>query len=428
MTCRRIAFTLLGFVLLAGLTACTQSKLDRDQPVTVSGTFTGPGGAPLPGIGVTLRAELTGAQALGGLGAAFASSGLVCAAEPRPALCRDDTERAGTDRDGAFRFELSGGRTQDSFGTARKFSLSAVAPPRDTELSGPVTAESFLIQVPDLDLGQVATWRPGLTVGAGNGSADIGWRPLPGAENDRVTFDDGYGAVVWQQTGAGRARFDARLLEGFSGGVSVLADARRPGPDTEIETRYRSPRLPYRSTAAPPLSRGADCVLEPRAGKPEPPSPCALTDGDLEPAGLGAETALVDLGRRVPLSLLAVRGCPAGTTCTVERSPDGRTWSPLATVNEGFASVEPVDRPSTRYLRISASSGLLRLAEVSAWDDTPAGPATLAVVPPDAIDAPRTAGAAGESGIPWPWIGVGVGALIVTALSIGLLLRRRRRR
>lgn len=422
----RRSLSLCG-VLLVALTACTQSKLDPDESVRVTGTLTDPSGTPLADTNVDLRAELTGAQALGGFGLAFATVGLACAAEPRPAVCDDETRHAGTGDNGDFDFELEGRDAQDSFGTAREFSLTALAPPRDDELSGPATDLAFLIQRSEVELGAIATWRPRLTVGADGGMADVTWSSRSGTGTGSVTFDDGHGGVVWQRSGSGRAGFDVRLLEGFSGGVSVLAEDERPGPDTTIRTRYRSQRLPYVSSATPPPSRGATCVVEQRSGTRETRTPCPLTDGGLESVALGFSSAVIDLGGPHDLSLLAVRGCAEGATCTVEHSADDRTWQPLATANEPFTAVTVDAGTPTRYLRVSSSAPALRLAEVSVWEGGPEATASLAVVPPERLDAPRTAAATGGNGLPWLWLGLGALTLVTVAALVGFLVGRSRR-
>lgn len=422
----RRSLSLCG-VLLLGLTACTQSKLDPDESVSVTGTVTDPAGTSLVDTSVDLRAELTGMQALGGLGLAFATVGLACAAEPRPAVCDDDTRHAGTGDDGGFRFELEGRDVQDGFGTARGFSLTATAPPRDDELSGPATDVSFLIQRAELALGELTTWRPRLTIGADRGVANVTWSPGHGTGSGSVTFDDGHGGVVWQQPGADRAAFDVRLLEGFSGGASVVAEDERPGPDTTISTRYRSQRVPYRSSVAPPPSRGASCVVERDSGEREAQRPCPLTDGGLDSVGLGFSSVVIDLGGPRDVSLLAVRGCTDGAACTVERSVDDRTWQPLATANKPFMSTAVDSATPTRYLRVSSSARVLELAEVSVWEGAPAANASLTVVPPDQLDAPRTAAATGGDGPPWLWLGLGALALVTVAALLGFRIGRGRK-
>jgi hypothetical protein len=419
----RRSLSLCG-VLLVGLTACTQSKLDPDESVSVTGTLADPSGTPLADTSVDLRAELTGMQALGGLGLAFATIGLACAAEPRPAVCDDETRHAGTGDNGDFRFELEGRDAQDSFGTARGFSLTALAPPRDNELSGPATDLTFLIQRAELDLGEITTWRPRLTIGADGGEANVMWSSKSGTGAGSVTFDDGHGGVVWQQPGSGRAAFDVRLLEGFSGGASVIAEDERPGPDTKIRTRYRSQRVPYVSSVRPPPSRGASCVVERTSGKREARRPCPLTDGGLESVDLGFSSAVIDLGSPRDLSLLAVRGCTEDATCTVEYSVDDSTWEPLATANEPFTAATVDTGMSARYLRVSSSAPTLQLAEVSVWEGEPEETASLSVVRPEQLDAPRTAAATGSNGPPWLWLGLGALTLLTVAAAVGFRIGR----
>jgi hypothetical protein len=124
-----------------------------------------------------------------------------------------------------------------------------------------------------------------------------------------------HGGLVWQQPSSGSAGVDVRLLEGFSGGASVLAEDERPGPDTRIRTRYRAQRVPYVTSVPPPPSRGTDCV--------------------------------------------------------VEHSVDDRTWQPLATAGEPFAAATVDAGTPVRYPRISSSAPTLQLAEVSGREGGP---------------------------------------------------------
>ncbi|MBB4908158.1 hypothetical protein [Actinophytocola algeriensis] len=349
----------------------------------------------------------------------------------RPALCRSlalwGVVLAGTGDNGEFRFELEGRDAQDGFGTAREFSLTALAPPHDNELSGPATDLAFLVQRSEVGLGAITTWRPRLIIGADGGVANVAWSAKTETGSGSVTFDDGHGGVVWQQPGSGSAGFDVRLLEGFSGGASVLAEDERPGPDTRIRTRYRSQRVPYVTSVPPPPSRGTDCVVERTSGERETRSPCPLTDGGLESVDLGFSSAVVDLGSPRGLSLLAVRGCAEGATCTVEHSVDHRTWQPLATANEPFAAATVDAGTPIRYLRISSSAPTLQLAEVSGWEGGPEATASLAVVPPERLDAPRTAAATSANGPPWLWLGLGALTLLTVAALLGFRIGRGKR-
>lgn len=427
-----------ALVLVVAMLAasCTQSKVDPDAKVTVSGTITD-GDDPLAGAVVSLRAEPTAIQVIGGLGLAFSTLGLACALDPGPAICRDDTRRVGSAADGGFRFELTGADTQDAFGTAQTVSITTSGPPRGREISGPATTESSLVQVTDLKLGRFGLWRPELTFGSQPpADATVTWSALPQGftgtlQGYRVVFDDARGGVVWQQAGGGQASFDARLLEGTTGGVSVLAMTEAPGPHTAERFDYRSPRLPYVNGFEPPPSRGTSCVQQSRTTNGQPAKtlqPCPLTDGDFATINAVRDPMVIDLGRAVSVSLLAVRGCVS--SCTVELSTDTTTWTPLTTVNDAFGVVAPNSRPAGRYLRLSATGGAY-LTEVSVWEGDPvlpaAAPAALQLAEPGSVA--RQEPEQLSEGIPtWVWVII---LVVVTALLTGaftFILARRTRK
>jgi hypothetical protein len=399
-------------------TACTQSKLPRDAKVTISGTVSD--GAPLTNAVVAMRIEPTGFQALGGLGLAFTTLGMSCAVGVGE-ICRDGTRKVGTADGGAFHFELTGEDLQDSLGTAQTASFTVGGAPRGQEISGPVTSGSIVVQVTKLDLGALAMWRPTLAVGSSGATASVTWSPLPAglasARGYRSVFDDGRGGVVWRQDGGESASFDVRLLEGTTGGVSVLATAERPVPDGSAQLAYRSPRLPYQSGFAPPASRGAGC---------DSGQPCRLTDGDFATPHSGLTPVVIDLDRQLDVSLLAVRGC--GQSCLVEVSTDRTQWTALATVSEPFAAVAPNVRPPARFVRVTPDTASA-LTEVSVWegDPQPVRPVGLALAEPGTVDRQATETLDDESSDQPLLIG-SVAVVVVLAGLIGFLFGRRRSR
>jgi hypothetical protein len=409
---------LLAALLVAGAAAgCTQSKLPRDAKVTISGTVAD--GAPLTGAVVVMRIEPTGFQALGGLGLAFTTLGMSCAVGVGE-ICRDGSRKVGTAGGGAFQFELTGEDLQDSLGAAQTASFTVGGSPRGPEISGPVTSESTVVQVTKLDLGALALWRPALNIGSSDVTASVSWSPLPSemasARGYRAVFDDARGGVVWRQDGGDSATFDARLLEGTSGGVSVLATAERPVPDGSATLAYRSSRLPYQSGFGVPASRGARCAS---AGQP-----CRLTDGEFATPHSGLDPVVIELNRQLDVSLLAVRGC--GQSCLVEVSTDRTQWTALATVTEAFAAVAPSVRPPARFVRITPDT-TSSLTEVSVWDGDAAPPArqALAIAEPGTIDRQGVESLDKESSDRAVLIG-SVAIVAVLAGVIGFVFGRRR--
>lgn len=417
----RYALNLIAVVLL--LAGCTQSKLARDAKVTISGDVA----AAESNTVVAMRIEPTGWQAAGGLGLAFSTLGMSCALHVGE-VCRDGTTRVGTAGDGAFQFHMTGEDLQDAFGTAQTVSFTVGGPPRDREISGPVTTLTTKVQVADLQLGSLDMWRPDIKVGSQPpATADIRWNELPTSiasapKAYQVVFDDAHGGIVWRQRGAGAAGFDARLLEGTTGGVSVMATADIPVPDAVAETTFRSPRLPYISGFSPPPSRGATCDT----GQPDKTAPCPLTDGDFATPVVSSQPTVIDLGRVLDVSLLAVRGCGEG--CVVEVSTDRTTWSPYGRVTDAFGVVSPDSPTPAAFIRVTPDASSL-LTEVSVWDGArphSVRASALELAEPGVV-APQRPEVLEVDSLVWAWIVAGSAATLLIAGTAGFLLGRRRR-
>jgi hypothetical protein len=201
----------------------------------------------------------------------------------------------------------------------------------------------------------------------------------------------------------------------------------------------RSARFPYRSTAGKPVSRGAACSVT-AAGKRVYQPSCALTDGNLTDSFKpqtapvcpstgcpAADDSMVDLGRVVPVSLVAVRGCADG--CAVAISGDARTWQAIGTFPDPSISADRANVAFTlnrgipaRYVRVRGG-GVAGFREVSVWDR--AAPLTAApasfVAPVVTAELPARERKASSK---LPLVAAILGGLALGALGMALLRRR----
>jgi hypothetical protein len=237
------------------------------------------------------------------------------------------------------------------------------------------TAEDETISLPDARLWRA---RPRATSG---GSIRLSWRPLPNAAGPRRTysaqaFEKSSQTALWSQSAKGSAAsIDPRILEDGSGSVAVSAHSGLSGGSGagHLSASYLSTKVPVRSSAGKPASRGARCA--PVTGTAPAVNGaytrCASTDGDLtSPAHLSGngvvDGVVVDLGRARPIDLVVARGF-AGQVI-VETSADGRSFQTVAT-SSGTVALPIPGRPTARYVRLRSPSGLDESlsSEVSIW-------------------------------------------------------------
>lgn len=447
---RRAALATAALLLLAS--ACTASRVNREQDVTVTGTVLRAGNAPVAGAGVSLVRE-------GDAGDVFltiASVGLACLGDkPRPATC-DDAKRTITRSNGEFRYELKGRDTQATFGTSAVLAVSTSLAPRSNEAAGSSTTYRFHAQTRTLRL-PVRLWEPSLTARTGSFGARVTFPRVPrdlfppqlqrGSLSYSVEFARG-DETLWRIDRATPVtRFDPRVLEDSTGSMRVVAGMQRVNVSDqlgdEVAIAMRSGARAYESPLEPPPSRGKPCSVSIGDGEPVPQSPCGLTDGgyleEFRPTvcatprcnDLAPRAATVDLGRGERVDLIVVRGC--ADRCRVETSTNAAIWR-LA----GIASADPVavtiaTPRSARYIRVTSSS-LHRLTEVSIWTGRPAVPdAALLVAPaPFPVGGGARRGAA-PPGItkdddlgPWPVVAAGLLGLAVGGLLVAFARWRRR--
>lgn len=378
--------------LLVLLTACsiTPSEVAADARIEVTGIVSYQDGGPATDVPVSLVRHEGVAESL----TAVLTLGATCLGDDKALSVCKSARRASTGRNGRYSFRLTGRDTQGLVGDASTLEATAQLPRARTEASGPSATVRFLVQTERVDV-PLHMWEPAVEAVADARAGTVTWTDVPAAvvpaEADaagaieRVAFQRGAGELVWQAPGrSGLATFDPRVLEDSRGTVSVAAEWKNVRVHDErgrmIDLILRSARMPYRSRAGAPPSRGAACWWQ-AGGAVVPMVPCPLTDGEFAtPAGQPAcpgETpcgpatdVVVDRGAAAPLALIVVRGCR--DRCLVSTSTDAKRWTPAGSI-AGSEVALPIAKPVTaRYVRVGGED-LDTLREVSLW--LPPGPA-----------------------------------------------------
>ena len=455
-----LASAVVAMASLAGCETGTPSALSPDQAVKVSGRLVGPGGKPVGLTRVVLYRQPSVGEALGSLFVIVASAGVACLADNPPALCRG-ARRVTTSADGSFVFNLKGSDTHEGSGhNAATFNLAAALPAGGASLTGPETTVAFKMQVADLRLPDIQFWQPALSHTAAAGSSTLAWTPTPATLGEapvyEAEFEDPEGNLVWAYPAVKTpAALDSRYLEDFRGGVAVHARAHLVGPGTTFEFEYRSHSVAFAGTAGQPLSRRRACFLDDGNGVARRQGPpCTLTDGDLarvfsasrggcrataaSPCPSAGDAApYIDLGARVSIDLVVIRGCT--TTCAVEVSDDRQNWRPAGGYHladshysaNGEAAVALPQAPTqARYVRLNFENhDTTRLTEVSVWGRPGQAlpPPTEPVVIAQSTSRgghPAASAADGGSTLRLLLLVNVVGLLVILAVVVALLRRR----
>lgn len=384
--------------------------------------------------------------------------GLPCLNENPPAVCkRARIENTGSD--GRFTFEVKGRDTQTSTGGASTMGLSTKLPRGTGESEGPAVSYRFQVQTEQMDV-PLGLWEPALEATADHLRARVSWTEIPpsilpadanlGSVSSSLRFEKG-SQLVWMFLNASNGfEFDSRLLEDTTGTFAVYADFDdvdvSAAEGTKWDIFFRSARLPYRSPAGRPVSRGAACSAYGPSGQPVAQSPCRLTDGGFsEPFDARTDPACppgqqcpqgsnnaahIDLASAKNVTLVVIRGC--SRICTLEASLDATNWGLIGSgqgsdeISEGsdnFA-VTPAAPVPARFIRISQEGGIDELTEVSVWDDSPPAqapaPAGSLLAPGDAPTGPEDGAERGRL----LWIALAVVLVAAIAISVYLITRR----
>lgn len=421
-------------VLVVGVTlaACETSNIDSSAAVTVTGRVLGPDGGPVAGVAVGLEREPSVGEMVGGLFIIPLTFFTACLADPAPAICRGrDLQRTTTSAAGTYAFNMTGRKAQTAFGNAADFTLVAAVPAANGERSGASVSAGFKIQTENLVLPDLQVWQPVVIVAPGR----VTWSPPAGGGAMSVSAEDAGGQHVWTfDATRSELTFDPRILEDTSGTLAVSARTSAGAEGTDVSVTRRSGRVPYRNASGPPASRGRPCTIG------VPVAPCVLTDGDfanrLPRPALSAttssttpepQTATVDLGRSIDVSLVVVRGC----ACQVERSTDGQAWTAVGR-STGNTAIVPSRAAAARYIRLTGPGSDLR--EVSVWEGpapaaaaaAPAPPPAETLAPPGAsVAAPAPASAEPSRTAP-ALIALGLLLLVAIGTGAGAVALRRR--
>lgn len=380
--------------LLVLLTACsvTPSEVAADAPIDLRGVVSFQDGSPAAKIPVSLVRHEGVAESL----SAVLTLGASCVGDEKSLSICKSARRATSGRDGRFSFALTGRDTQGLIGDASTLEATAQAPRAEGQSAGPSATIRFLVQTQAITL-PLRFWEPSVELLADGRTATAKWADVPAqivppgidaaSAAERVIFQRGPAETVWIASGrSGLASFDPRVLEDSRGTVSVAAEWTEQTVTDDrgrtIDLILRSGRLPYRSRAGAPPSRGAACSAR-IDGQPQmvAVSPCPLTDGDFVvpagpppcasngPCGRAAEM-IVDWASAKPLAMIVVRGC--AQQCVVATATDPDRWTVAGTITGPDAALM-LSRPATaRFVRVSGQN-MDALREVSMWQ--PPGPA-----------------------------------------------------
>jgi hypothetical protein len=367
---------LVTAVLLAVLAgACETSKVDPDAEVRVSGNVLAPNGSPAADRPVRLGGGVGDDDA----GLALLTLGLSCAGGG----CTGKVFDATTTSSGDFTFTLKGRDTQGTFGKVRSQLVTVSAAPGEGQVSGAAASARFNIQTERVSLPTLALVDPQLRVVPVGKTIATRWSTRRAGPYE-VTFEGSSAVPVWRaRTAQSAASVDGRVLEDTAGRVVLSGGSKDRIEGSDVTLGWRSPGLPYASTAGGPPSRGSLCTFGTAADAPAQQA-CPLTDGDLSnkqthpsacptPASSGAsppaggctrlDLVTILLPRPLRPDLIVLRGC--GTGCPVSTSPDGKRFRPAGTASGGYATLR-LDRRTTTAIRIRVARDELR--EVSVWE------------------------------------------------------------
>jgi len=316
--------------VLATLGGCTESKVENDQDIVLSGRLVDEAGAPLPDALLKL----------------YRSENSVCAFAAFSSSWRSVKTRA----DGTFELDLLGADTR-SGSLARCFIVRS-----PSRAQGGSVSAYFLIQQSEITLPALQEWTGGLTATAEAQGVSVGFRPLSsthGAGNDAHMLSIGPSRAkeAWQVL---RASSPVRLSDyvvedatDLKASIYVLREA-RPG-DVSVDFSYTSDEVALPRRGLVPASRGAACTYV------NAEAPCRITNGDLGGSvlfGTDVQEVAVQLSRPAVLRKAVLRNFGVAGTMdelVLEGSADGTQWMPLANLlgGDGVQSFMELDLTGT---------------------------------------------------------------------------------
>jgi hypothetical protein len=431
--------------LAIALGGCTPSRVDPNARIDIGGQLRRQDGSPVSHVTLALT---KGPDILDVL-ATIGSAGLLCLTNQLPNACHH-ARLAKTGADGAFAYTLRGHDTQGNFGQASTLELDTHLPRKGTQLDGPAVTMRFQVQTQRLNL-PLHAWEPSVSVTGNPNVATARWSALPptilppqvslAGVHDAVQFSSRSQDVWTFGNVHSGMRFDPRYLEDTTGSMAVYAEEDGVGVGESFGTRidmvWRSAQYPYVSPVGAPVSRDKGCFVYDAKKRPVAQANCALTDGNFDeqfsphtaPPCTGnnncAEprhtTAVIDLGRARPVTLVVVRGCD--DRCVVDLSNNAKTWRPAGSGAEFQANLGIVlPGIAARYVRIRGSN-VGALHEVSVWDRDRGTP-PVRVAGPSLLTDPKTAGqkplGSKGGGFPWKIVIAAIAVLAIAGTAFGL--------
>ncbi|MCY1023560.1 hypothetical protein [Pyxidicoccus sp. MSG2] len=307
--------------VLAMLGGCTESKVDEDQDIVLSGRLVDEAGAPLPDALLKLYRSENSSCAFAGFTSSWKS--------------------VKTRADGTFELDLLGADTRNG-SIARCFVARSPAQSQGRSLSA-----YFLIQESEVALPAFQEWTGTPTAAAEAQGVSVGFRPLSathGAGNDEhvLSIRPSSVKVSWQVLKASSpVHLSDYVLEDAEGlKASVSAERNVKVGDVTVGLSYSSDDVAVPRRALVPASRGAACTYL------NAETPCRITSGDLGGLVLfqsGVREVAVQLSRSVVPRKAVLRNFEVSGTLNelvLEGSADGTQWMSLANLLGG-AGVQP---------------------------------------------------------------------------------------
>lgn len=348
---------MLGVLAMSG--GCTESKVEEDLDIVLSGRIVDEAGAPLSDALLKLYRSENSACAL----AAFSAS------------WRSVKSRA----DGTFELDLLGADTRNG-SIARCFVARSPEQPQGRSVSA-----FFLIQQSEVALPVFQEWTGTLTATAEAQGVSVGFRPLSathGAGDDEhvLYLHPSSAREAWQVLKVSSpVRLSDYVLEdaeGLKASIITERDAKAGGGTVGLTYSSDDVVLPRRALV--PVSRGAACTYL------NAETPCRITNGDLGGLVLfqeGVREVTVQLARPgVPRKAVLRNFGVSGTMneLVLEGSADGTQWVPLANLLDGagvrpFMEVDLADTAPVSQVRVRATpqdtAGALRsLGQLSLFE------------------------------------------------------------
>ncbi|MCP3100451.1 hypothetical protein LZ198_16400 [Myxococcus sp. K15C18031901] len=348
----------LGMLAVSG--GCTESKVEEDQEIVLSGRLVDEAGAPLADELLKLYRSENSACAL----AAFSSS------------WRSVKTRA----DGTFGLDLLGADTR-SGSIARCFVVRSPDRPQGRRVSA-----FFLIQQAEVALPSLQEWTGSLTAAAEGQGVSVGFRPLSATHGagsgEHVLYLYPSGArEAWQVLNASSpVHLSDYVLEDANGlTASVVTEREAKAGGETVGITYSSDAVALPRRARVPVSRGAPCTYQGAE------TPCRVTNGDLGGIVLfqeGVQGVSVQLSRATVLRKAVLRNFGVNGTMNelvLEGSADGTQWVSLVNLLAGagvrpFMEVDLTGTTAVSQVRVravprEATGRLLSLGQLSLFEE-----------------------------------------------------------